>query len=188
MNANFTENFGPLGKIFSGALGDFNSWWFNDIGNTLVGAMMFNVYWPAMEFVGWWFYRTGFRLLDRSFGCNSNKTKKITVQQYVEVYSGPVFFIHYKYSSILNITFVTMMYGLGLPILFPVASISLFGLYLVEKLMVYYSYRQPPMYDEKLNRNVLSLMAYAPLLFLSFGYWMFSSHQLTSNEVYYIEK
>lgn len=47
--------------------------------------------------------------------------------------------------------------------------------------MIYYSYRQPPMYDEKLNNNVLNLMTYAPLLFLSFGYWMFSSHQLLAN-------
>lgn len=69
-----------------------------------------------------------------------------------------------------------MMYGLGLPILFPIAAVSLLVLYMVEKLMVYYSYRQPPMYDERLNNNVLSIMTYAPLLFLSFGYWMFSSH------------
>lgn len=37
------------------------------------------------------------------------------------------------------------------------------------------------MYDEQLNNNVLSIMTYAPLLFLSFGYWMFSSLQLMSN-------
>lgn len=79
------------------------------------------------------------------------------------------------------------MYGLGIPILFPIAAVSFLTLYLVEKVMVYYSYRQPPMYDEKLNNNVLNLMTYAPLLFLSFGYWMLSSHQLLSNEVFYIE-
>ena len=94
----------------------------------------------------------------------------------MEVYSGPQYFIHYKYSAILNITFVTFMYGIGLPLLFPIAVASFLVLYLVEKVMIFFSYRQPPMYDEKLNNNVLSLMTYAPLLFLSFGYWMFSSH------------
>jgi hypothetical protein len=187
VNANFSENFGPLGKIFNGSLPDFNSLWFNDIGNTLAGAMFFNIYWPAMEFCGWFGFRTFFRLLDRNFGCDVHRTKKTTIQTYYEIYSGPTFFIHYKYSSILNITFVTMMYGLGLPVLFPIAAFSLFGLYCVEKLMLYYSYRMPPMYDEKLNRNALILISYAPLLFLSFGYWMFSSHQLYANEVYYRE-
>ena len=68
-----------------------------------------------------------------------------------------------------------MMYGVGLPVLFPIAACSFLILYLVEKTMIYYAYRQPPMYDEKLNNNVLSILTYAPLLFLSFGYWMFSS-------------
>jgi hypothetical protein len=37
------------------------------------------------------------------------------------------------------------------------------------------------MYDEKLDNNALSILTYAPLLFLSFGYWMFSSKQLLGN-------
>jgi len=149
--------------------------------------MFFNIYWPACEFFGWWGFRTFFRLLDRNFSLDTYKTKKTTIQLYYEIYSGPNFFIHYKYSSILNITFVTMMYGIGLPILFPFAAGALFVLYCVEKLMLYYSYRMPPMYDEKLNRNALILISYAPLLLLSFGYWMLSSRQLYTNEVYYRE-
>lgn len=148
--------------------------------------MLFNIYWPVMEFFVFWGMRFGFRQLDRGLtSLNSDKTKKITIQQYVELYSGPTFFIHYKYSSILNITFVTMMYGVGLPILFPIAAFSFLILYMVEKTMIYYAYRQPPMYDEKLNNNVLTILTYAPLLFLSFGYWMFSSKQLLSNKVSY---
>ena len=146
--------------------------------------MMFNVYWPAFEFFAFYGLRTAFRLRDRNFTCDSNKTKKTTIQQYYEIYSGPTFFIHFKYSAILNITFVTFMYGVGLPILFPIASASLLVLYIVEKAMIQYSYRQPPMYDERLNTNVLAIMTYAPLLFLSFGYWMLSSKQLLYNEVY----
>jgi hypothetical protein len=137
--------------------------------------MLFNVYWPVVEFFINWGMRYGFRFMDRKFTCNEYNTKKTTIKQYVEVYSGPTFFIHYKYSSILNITFVTMMYGLGLPILFPIAAAAIFVLYCMEKLMVNYSYRQPPAYDERLNNNVLGLMTWAPLLFLSFGYWMLSS-------------
>jgi hypothetical protein len=44
-----------------------------------------------------------------------------------------------------------MMYGVGLPILFPIAVFALLGLYLLEKVLLYYSYRMPPTYDEKLN-------------------------------------
>ena len=76
----------------------------------------------------------------------------------------------------LNITFVTMMYGFGIPMLFPLAAVSLTILYLVEKTMLYYSYRKPPMYDEKLGDTVLSIMSWAPLYYFAFGYWMVSSN------------
>jgi hypothetical protein len=169
-------------SFIAGRFADFDTIWFNDIGSTLVGAMVFNVYWPIAEFFVNFGMRTGYRLLDRRFKCDDTQTKKITLQQYVELYSGPTFFIHYKYSSILNITFVTMMYGIGLPVLFPVAVLSFLTLYLIEKTMIYYVYRQPPMYDARLNENVLSILTYAPLLFLSFGYWMISNHQLYAND------
>ena len=63
--------------------------------------------------------------------------------------------MHFKYSSLLNIVFVTFMYGFGIPLLFPVAGIAILILYLVEKTMLYYAYRMPPMYDEKLAESVI---------------------------------
>lgn len=66
--------------------------------------------------------------------------------------------MHYKYSTILNVSFVTFMYGFGLPMLFPVAIFTIFVLYLVEKTMLYYSYQSPPMYDEKTFNMVLNVL------------------------------
>ena len=144
--------------------------------------MLFNVYWPVFEFFVFYSMRAAFRFMDRGFTNNMERTKKTTLQQYIELYSGPVFFIHYKYSTILCITFVTMMYGLGIPILFPIGCLSFFTLYCMEKTLLHYAYREPPMYDEKLNNNALNILTFAPLLFLSFGYWMLSSKQLISND------
>jgi len=48
--------------------------------------------------------------------------------------------------------------------------------------MLHYAYREPPMYDESLNNNALKILTFAPLLFLSFGYWMLSSRQLFEND------
>ena len=72
---------------------------------------------------------------------------------------------------------------MGLPILFPIAALSFLTLYCMEKLLLHYVYREPPMYDEKLNKNALSILTYAPLLFLAFGYWMLSNKQLLGNEL-----
>ena len=48
--------------------------------------------------------------------------------------------------------------------------------------MLYYGYRVPPMYDERLSQNVLDRLQTAPILFLIFGYWMAGSQQLLSND------
>lgn len=73
----------------------------------------------------------------------------------MNLYAGPVYMLHYKYSAVLNICFVTFMYGFGIPLLFPIAVFSLTILYFVEVSMLFYSYRMPPMYDERLSMLVL---------------------------------
>ena len=116
--------------------------WYKDIGLTLINAMVFNIYWPVLEFIAFYCLRVFFRVIDRGlFTCNSWRTRSKTIQKYVDIYSGPEYMIHYKYSAILNITFITFMYGAGMPILFPIAFASFITLYLMERLLVAYSYR-----------------------------------------------
>lgn len=142
----------------------------------MVYAIVFYIIWPVIEFFMYWGMRLGFRFLDRGvISFDDTITKKTTIYSYVELYSGPVFSIHYKYSFMLNITFVTFTYGVGLPLLFPSAAAAFLVFYVVEKSMLYYSYRQPPTYDDKLNNSVLAKLTWAPFIFLAFGYWMLSS-------------
>lgn len=61
------------------------------------------------------------------------KTKCSQIYQYMDLYSGPDYIIHFKYSTLLNFTFVTMMYGLGLPILFPIAALAYFIFWATER-------------------------------------------------------
>jgi hypothetical protein len=92
------------------------------------------------------------------------------------------FHMHYKYSIMLNIVFVTMLYGAGMPIMFPISFVSLLCLYIVEKFLLYYGYREPPNFDDELNNRVMSHLKYAPLFFLASSYWMLSNRQLFSND------
>lgn len=79
--------------------------------------------------------------------------------------------MHFKYAAIEQIVFVTFMYGFGCPILFPVAAFSFFVLYVCERSMLFWAYRLPPMYDQRLSESVLNKLNFAPLMFLAFGYW-----------------
>ena len=63
------------------------------------------------------------------------------------------------------------MYGLFLPILFPVTCIGILNMYIVERYCLFYYYQAPPSYDEKLNKRALSLLTSAPVFMFIMGYW-----------------
>lgn len=81
-----------------------------------------------------------FQWLD-SKGEPTKRTKKTTLQQYVNLYSGPVYLMHFKYSSILVQVYVSFMYGMVIPMLFPIALFGIFNMYVVERLCLAYFYR-----------------------------------------------
>lgn len=121
----------------------------------------------------------GIRILSRSLDkWGEGKTKCSSEQQYINLYAGPEYLVHFRYSMIMNITFITMMYGTALPILFPVAFISYVIIYLMEVYMLFYVYRRPVTYDARLYKSVLGYMQYASLISLGFSGWQLSNNQL----------
>ena len=84
----------------------------------------------------------------------------------------------------MNNIFVTMMYGCGLPILFPIALVSLVVTYFVEIYMLFYIYRVPPAYDISLHKSKLMTMEYAGVLYFAFGFWQLSNQQLLDRNLH----
>ena len=78
---------------------------------------------------------------------NRYKTHTKTLPAFEELYSGPEFEIHYKYAYVIDVVYLACMFGPGMPIFFPIAYFGIFLQYTVEKLMVAYWNRRPPMYD-----------------------------------------
>lgn len=78
----------------------------------------------------------------------------------------------------LNVIFVTFMYGLAIPLLFPLACLFFAISTIVERLTLAYSFRNPPMFDDKLYRAALRYMKVAPLFMMIFGYWCLGNTQI----------
>jgi hypothetical protein len=113
---------------------DFTVNWYKDVGGVIISTMTFNIAFPIIEFIGFCTMRNIYRFIDSGFTFKSSKTKKNIIIDYVDLYSGPEYVIHFKYSFIMNVVFMTMMFGAGLPILFPIAVCSLCVLYVMERL------------------------------------------------------
>jgi hypothetical protein len=65
---------------FKGSYPDLTFEWYNDVGASLIMTMLFAAVWPIVEFSYLYPMKVFFRLLDRSFSCNKNKTKSKSIQ------------------------------------------------------------------------------------------------------------
>ena len=63
--------------------------------------------------------------LDSSFTDDYYRTKCTSLAKYREIYGGEEYSIHFKYSDTLVIVYVSCMYGLGIPLLFPIGALNL---------------------------------------------------------------
>ena len=175
VNANFKETHLPLSSVFKGPFYDFTPDWYTAVGYRLTQTMLINAFFPFIEFGIAYTKLTLMRKKDRSWGSDTYKTKKTSMQLYTDLYSGPEYLIHFKYSGMMNVTFVTFMYGMGMPILFPIAAITYFISYSLERLLTAYFYQLPPTFDDQLTKNSLSILRWGAVLYLFFGFWMMSN-------------
>lgn len=142
--------------------------------------MAFNIAWPTIEFLLWWACKGCCIYKDKNF--SEKKTKCKLKQEYIDLYSGPEYFIHYRYSFVLNIVFITFMFGAGLPILFILALVALVCFYCLERLLLAWYYKKPPMFDDKLNSLAIKILMIAPILYCAFGFWMYNNPQIFTKE------
>lgn len=132
-------------------------------------------YLEMLIFGGLWYL---YQCMDSGCQCTGENTNAKTPYQYINLYAGPMYLMHFKYSSILTQVYISFMYGLFLPVLFPIAAFGIFNMYVVEKFALLYYYRKPPMYDEKLQQDAIKILYNAPIAMFIMGYWAISNQQI----------
>ena len=158
-------------------MSDLDVNWYTDIGDALIWTMLINSVYVYLGFVMQATMMIVFRSLDK--GCKNfwtctqtDQTKTKTIQQYVNLYAGPVHLMHFKYATAMNTILTAFMYALALPLMFPIGALTFINIYVVEKLCVAYWYQKPPMYGAELNGSALAIMRWAPLTYFAMGYWI----------------
>ena len=189
VNANMTEHSPTyITKYIAGRHHDYMPDWYAEVGAKITQTMLIN---SILPYVG---LTTGFlipmikRKLDQKFSGNPYKTKKTSMAAYKDLYSGSDYVIHFKYSGVLNIVYITMMYGMGMPILFVLAAFNFFNQWVCERIIVAYCVKLPPALDDKLTINAINMLKWAPILLLFNGYWMISNKQIYQNVFTFIDK
>jgi hypothetical protein len=147
--------------------------------------MVISAFMPYVEVIISMITKQIFRILDRGSTGSvdpAKKSKKTTKQAFIDLYSGPVYMIHFKYSTIIMQIYIAFAYGLFVPFLFITSTIGVINMYIVERICMYYYYQYPPSYDDKLSRKALTLLNKAPIVMFAFGYWAIGNRQIFFNE------
>ena len=78
------------------------------------------------------------------------------------------------------------MYGTGMPLLYFYAFLAYVILYLNERLLVCYYYREPPTFDEKMTMLCIDFTKYVPFIMLPVAFWQLGNRQIFENVIHYI--
>lgn len=155
--------------------------WYVEVGFKMIYTQMIACVVPWITVFMAFFVPFVKKLLDTKCSLRPFPTKKTGTAAFTSLYSGPDYIIHFKYSGVVNVVYVTMMYGVGMPILFPIAAVNLFTQWICERITLAHIVVLPPALDQKLTVNAISLLKWAPMLLLFNGYWMISNKQIFNN-------
>ena len=89
--------------------------------------------------------------------------------------------IHHKFSETLNILYVAFTYGLGIPVLFPIACISFMMQWLSERFMIARYYPLPPAMTNELLKSFIAFAEIAPIILVMNGYLMMTNAEIFGN-------
>lgn len=182
VNANLTEHQPKaIFSIFNGPFSDYMPQWYLDVGMKIIVTYFVQGLMPFVKIVIEGFKSTLKILIDTKCRFDPYVTRKTNMHSYKAVYYGAEWPIHFKFSDALNIIFLAMLYGMMMPIMFPMAGLILANQRLSERIIVWKYSRQPPSMDDAMCKSILDMLKYAPLLFLFNNYWLIDSKIIFSN-------
>ena len=169
-----------IGKsgFFPQMYAELTAQWYQDIGILVCKTMIYNIFLPPIVFLSTWlFCRKPCRYYDQGWNCNfkASRTQSKTLVKFVQIYSGPQFYMDYAYAYLVYIVFMTFLYAPGIPILFFLALLALISFYVTESLAMAYAYTKPVMYDERIHEYSVSVLSFAPIIYCLMGAWVYSN-------------
>jgi hypothetical protein len=177
--------FGDLNRfsyLFDGDHEDFDGSWYRNVAPFIISPMYIQLIFPLQNLIPDVSIQQGLAWLDRRFtNPMLYKTNCKTAVQYAELNSGAEHLLFEKYPRLVNIVMLSMMYGFGIPIFLVLTLLSMILSYIIDKILVAYYHRKPPMYDDTLNKISVHFLKWGAFFYLAIAYWMISNKQMFGN-------
>jgi len=149
--------------------------------------MLINAVMPIVTLFTGWLIPFLFRWYDRKFTSDAYITRQTSMGGYKAIHLLAEYSTHSRFANSLLVVYVSMLYGVGLPILFPIAAFNFFNSYICERIAMVYQIRLPPLYDEAQTINCIEMLRWSPILMLMNAYWMLENKQIFNNQYFFID-
>jgi len=135
VNANLTEHEPKqFTQYFNGPFYDYTPQWYIDVGLKICITMTLLTQVPMLSYGIVCLIKYCKQRYDSKGTMDPYVTRSHTMGWYKFFRGGSHYMISFKYSDSLNVTFIACLYGLSMPILFPIASLALFNQRLFERI------------------------------------------------------
>ena len=78
------------------------------------------------------------------------------------------------------------MYGAVLPVLFSIALVNFISVYVLERFLVIYYFKEPPAYDETMTMLCILCSRFIVLAGLALSFWQLGNRQIFDNILFRI--
>lgn len=96
------SNNSGLSFLFGGSYTDLSPMWFKNVGTVIILTLLINVISAPLISLIFKLIRNCSRCCDRGCSRDPTQTKKKTLNEWVDFYTGPEFLISFRYSQILG--------------------------------------------------------------------------------------
>ena len=157
----------PLqGGMFAGAYRDFDSKWYNEVGQALTITLVSQSLAPRLVV----YMLLGVKSIQRKF----LKGRALTQKDLDDIFLGIEFDISKEYAEVLMVITMVLMYGSGMPVLYLVGCVALLLKMWQDKYVLLRRCRKPVRMSSQLAESTVSVLLTSAILHLCFGIWMHS--------------
>ena len=176
-----TRATGTSGILFNGDYADFNTEWYALVGITIFTNAFIGGIAPVGG-ISTYFIGLLKRCWDRGCSKDIRKTKKIIQEEYEAVYTGTSIQYDTRFSVMIAMIWVIMMFAAAIPMLYLAGFVLCFVLYWTDKTLFVKYFRTPPKHGSTLGHQVRSIIEWSLIMHLFMGLYMISNPEIFSSE------
>jgi len=163
----------PIG-LFNGEFDSFSPGWYSVAGVSLSLTMVINIIAPHILPLGSYMC-----VVPCKRQCCGHTA--LVQHELNQLYSAPQFEIESRVPHVMNTVMVALVYSSGIPLLLPIAAVSLLVTFVIDKLLLLRFYARPPLLDSSMAQLAANIMPFAGLAHTAFAVWFYGDEDTVAS-------